>query len=219
MIARIAALLLLASGTPLALFAQVAPQKPVTHDTIAQVLPTIEVTTKAWSGYGVRRTRTATKTDALLRDVPQSVTVIGKNVIADQQMQGMADVVRYVPGVTMAQGEGNRDQATIRGNNTTAGFFVDGMRDDVQYFRDLYNVERVEALKGANALIFGRGVGGGALNRVMKSAGWSPTRELQVEGGSYGTRRTCWTSARACRSGWRSGSTACTRTPISTAAT
>ena len=105
-------------------------------------------------------------------------------------MQGMADVVRYVPGVTMAQGEGNRDQATIRGNNTTAGFFVDGMRDDVQYFRDLYNVERVEALKGANALIFGRGVGGGVLNRVMKSAEWTPTRELQLEGGSYGTRRT-----------------------------
>jgi outer membrane receptor for monomeric catechols len=70
--------------------------------------------------------------------VPQSVTVITDGVIADQGMRGMADVVRYVPGVTMAQGEGNRDQATIRGNNTTAGFFVDGMRDDVQYFRDLY---------------------------------------------------------------------------------
>ena len=73
----------------------------------------------------------------------------------------MADVTRYIPGVTMGQGEGNRDQTTIRGNNTTAAFFVDGMRDDVQYFRDLYNVERVEALKGANALIFGRGAGGG----------------------------------------------------------
>ena len=159
MIARIAALLLLVGGTPLALLAQVEAPTPVTSDTTAQVLPTIEVRGKAASGYGVRRIRSATKTDALLRDVPQSVTVVTKKVIADQQMRGMADVVRYVPGVTMAQGEGNRDQATIRGNNTTAGFFVDGMRDDVQYFRDLYNVERVEALKGANALIFGRGVG------------------------------------------------------------
>src|SRR5689334_18409508 len=118
-----------------------------------------------------------------------SSDLVSKSVIADQQMRGMADVVRYLPGVTMAQGEGNRDQATIRGNNTTAGFFVDGMRDDVQYFRDLYNVERVEALNGPNAMIFGRGVGGGALNRVMKTAGWTPTRALQLEAGSYGTRR------------------------------
>ncbi len=63
----------------------------------------------------------------------------------------MADVVRYVPGVGMAQGEGNRDTPIFRGNSSTSDFFVDGVRDDVQYFRDLYNVERVEALKGPNA--------------------------------------------------------------------
>jgi catecholate siderophore receptor len=163
---------------------------PEPADSTPTVLPTIEVHGEATPPYLQRATRTATRTNALLRDVPQSVTVITKDVIADQRMQGMADVVRYVPGVTMGQGEGNRDQPTIRGNNTTAGFFVDGSRDDVQYFRDLYNVERVEALKGANALIFGRGVGGGALNRVTKTAGWTPTRDLLVQGGSYGNRRT-----------------------------
>jgi catecholate siderophore receptor len=187
-IARIAVIAVL-TGAPAGVLAQVEPQA-ATSDTSPQVLPTIEVREPAaGTTYGVLRSRTATKTETPLRDVPQAVTVVTKSVIADQQMRGMADVVRYVPGVTMAQGEGNRDQATIRGNNTTAGFFVDGMRDDVQYFRDLYNVDRVEALKGANALIFGRGVGGGALNRVMKSAGWTPVRELQIEGGSYGTRR------------------------------
>ena len=115
--------------------------------------------------------------------------MIGRTLIADQSMQGMADVARYVPGITMGQGEGNRDQPTIRGNNSTSTFFLDGVRDDVQYFRDLYNVERVEALKGSNALIFGRGTGGGVINRVSKEAEWSPTRELTVQGGSYGTRR------------------------------
>jgi catecholate siderophore receptor len=89
----------------------------------------------------------------------------------------------------MGQGEGNRDQPTIRGNGSTSTFFVNGVRDDVQYFRDLYNVERVEALKGANALIFGRGTGGGVINRVTKEAEWAPTREVTVQGGSYGTRR------------------------------
>ncbi|HET8622466.1 MAG TPA: TonB-dependent siderophore receptor, partial [Gemmatimonadales bacterium] len=172
---------------PCAVFAQV--DSPPKTDTTAQVLPAIEVHGKAPASYRANRIRTATKTDVLLRDVPQSVTVVNQEVIADQRMQGMADVVRYVPGVTMGQGEGNRDQPTIRGNGTTSGFFADGMRDDVQYFRDLYNVERVEALKGPNALIFGRGVAGGALNRVMKSADWSVRRELQLQGGSYGNRR------------------------------
>lgn len=141
------------------------------------------------SGYLRFETATATRTPTLLRDVPQAVTVINRALIADQGMQGMNDVVRYVPGITMGQGEGNRDQPTIRGNSTTADFFVNGVRDDAQYFRDLYNVERVEALKGSNAMIFGRGGGGGVINRVMKEAGWSPSDELTFQGGSYDDRR------------------------------
>ncbi|MEM8826034.1 MAG: TonB-dependent siderophore receptor, partial [Pseudomonadota bacterium] len=49
--------------------------------------------------------------------------------------------------------------------------FLTGLRDDAQYYRPLYNIERVEVLKGANALIFGRGGGGGVINRVSKTAG------------------------------------------------
>jgi catecholate siderophore receptor len=104
-------------------------------------------------------------------------------------MKSMADVVRYVPGIAMGQGEGNRDQPTIRGNSTTADFFVDGARDDAQYFRDLYNLERVEALKGSNAMVFGRGGGGGILNRVTKEAQWVTRRAVTAEGGTFGERR------------------------------
>ena len=154
-----------------------------------QVLKTLEVTAAPRRGYASLESSTATKTPTLLRNVPQSITVVSKDLIADQGMRSMADVTRYVPGVTMGQGEGNRDQPTIRGSGTTAGFFLNGVRDDVQYFRDLYNVERVEALKGGNALIFGRGTGGGAINRVTKEAGWTPTREVTLDGGSYGTKR------------------------------
>jgi catecholate siderophore receptor len=183
------ALLLVLVGLPSLAFAQGDPAKPAARDTIPMSLPTIEVKAAAPSSAYLTRQTTTTKTNAPLRDVPQTVTVVTKNVIADQRMQSMADVTRYTPGITMGQGEGNRDQPTIRGNNTTAGFFVNGMRDDVQYFRDLYNVERIEALKGANALIFGRGVGGGVLNRVTKTADWTPTRELSLQGGSYGNKR------------------------------
>ncbi len=139
--------------------------------------------------YATRRSSTATRTDTPLRDVPQSATVISRALIADQAMQGMADVVRYVPGVTMAQGEGHRDQPVIRGQNTTADFFIDGIRDDAQYYRDVYNVERVEALKGPNAMTFGRGGGGGVINRVTKGAEWTPTRALAVSGGSFEQKR------------------------------
>src|SRR6185503_4375597 len=156
--------LLILACLPAAAAAQSDSSRTVQRDTTPLTLPTLEVKGAARPAYLTPRTSTATKTNTPLRDVPQSVTAITRNVIADQRMESMGEVTRYIPGITMAQGEGNRDQATIRGNNTTAGFFVNGMRDDVQYFRDLYNVERVEALKGANALLFGRGVGGGVLN-------------------------------------------------------
>ena len=97
--------------------------------------------------------------------------------------------MRYVPGITAHQGENNRDQVIIRGNSSSADFFVNGVRDDVQYYRDIYNIDRVEALKGPNAMIFGRGGAGGVVNRVMKQAGFMPVREVSLQAGMYGNRR------------------------------
>ena len=109
------------------------------------------------------------KTDIPLLDTPQSVSVFTKEQIEDQALQDIGDVLRYAPGISINQGEGHRDQISIRGQNTTADFFLDGIRDDVQYFRPLYNLDRIEVHKGANALIFGRGGGGGNINRVTKT--------------------------------------------------
>jgi catecholate siderophore receptor len=135
--------------------------------------------------YAIQRSVTATKTDTALVDVPQAVTVITRELIDDQAMRSIGDVTRYVPGVGIAQGEGNRDTPVLRGNSTTADFFVDGVRDDVQYFRDLYNVDRVEVLKGPNAMIFGRGGSGGLINRVTKQARGHTLRELTLQAGSW----------------------------------
>jgi catecholate siderophore receptor len=139
--------------------------------------------------YGAQRSTSATRTDTPLVNVPQSVTVVTGKLMADQSIDSMAEAVRYVPGVTMGQGEGNRDQPTIRGNNTTADFFVDSMRDDAQHFRDVYNAERLEVLKGPNAMIFGRGGGGGVINRVTKQASWNPVQGFTIEGGSFNKAR------------------------------
>lgn len=119
-------------------------------------------------GYKADTSNTATKTDTPLIDTPQSITVVTREQLDDQSMHSIGDVLRYVPGTTVGQGEGNRDQITLRGQNTTADFFLDGMRDDTQYYRGLYNIERVEVLKGPFAMIFGRGGSGGVINRVQK---------------------------------------------------
>src|SRR5690606_19122975 len=103
--------------------------------------------------------------------------------------RSMADILTLVPGAMPGTGEANRDQFTLRGNNTPADLFRDGIRDDVQYFRDLYNVSRVEVLKGPNAMIFGRGGGGGVVNRVTKSSSLAAHRELAVLGDSEGGYR------------------------------
>ena len=155
------------------------------------VLPVVTVTGHALAdGYAVKRISSATRTDTALRDTPQTITVITEALIKDQAMQSMADVARYVPGVGMANGEGNRDAPIFRGSSNASGdFYIDGVRDDVEYYRDLYNVERVEALTGPNAMIFGRGGSGGVINRVQKQANWATTRAADLTLGSYQNRR------------------------------
>ena len=110
----------------------------------------------------------AAKTPTPVIDIPQSLSITTEEQIDAQAFRDLGDILRYTPGAAVAQGEGHRDQITLRGQNTTADFFLDGIRDDVQYFRPLYNLEQVEILRGSNALLFGRGGGGGAVNRVTK---------------------------------------------------
>jgi catecholate siderophore receptor len=141
------------------------------------------------TGYRATRSATFTKTDTPLREVPASVTVVPASVIKDQAMQSMADVLRYVPGATLHQGEGNRDQVVLRGNSTSADFFVDGVRDDAQVFRDLYNLERVEVLKGPGGMVFGRGGAGGVVNRVTKKPQFARLADASLTLGADGQAR------------------------------
>lgn len=136
-------------------------------------------------GYKADRIVSATRTDTPLVDVPQSITVVTIDQLRDIAATSISDSIRYVPGVTTAQGEGNRETIIFRGNSSTADFFVDGLRDDIQTYRDLYNIERLEVLRGPNAMIFGRGGVGGVINRVTKQAGWERVISGRVELGEY----------------------------------
>jgi catecholate siderophore receptor len=139
--------------------------------------------------YGVKATSTATRTNTDVKDIPQALTTVTAQQIEDQQLRSVGDLLLFVPGASYNAGEGNRDTIVLRGNSSTADFFVDGVRDDVQYFRDFYNVERVEVLKGPNAMIFGRGGGGGIVNRVLKRPTLAPYRALTASADNWGDFR------------------------------
>ena len=139
--------------------------------------------------YGVKVTTTATKTATDIRNIPQALTIVSSQQIADQQLRSIGDLLLFVPGASYNSGEGNRDTLVLRGNSSTADFFIDGVRDDVQYFRDFYNIDRVEVLKGPNAMIFGRGGGGGIVNRVLKRPSLSVARRATASGDGWGGRR------------------------------
>jgi catecholate siderophore receptor len=140
-------------------------------------------------GVYANSTSVATRSNTALVNIPQSLSVITRDFIRDQSFQNLTEVTRYVPGVAVHQGEGNRDELVIRGVDSSANFFVNGFRDDVQYFRDMYNAQSVEVLKGPAALTFGRGAGGGILNRTLKEADGTRIYEASAQTGSWNDRR------------------------------
>lgn len=178
------------TGIALAVASSLAAGAALAQTATPAVLTEVKVIGKADTSYAATGTVSAMKTDTLLRDVPQAVTVITRELIDDRAMQSIADAILYVPGIVTSQGEGNRDAAVFRGNASTSDFYIDGIRDDVQYYRDFYNIERVEAIKGANAMIFGRGGAGGVINRVSKQAGWESVGQGAVSVGSDSHLRT-----------------------------
>ena len=110
------------------------------------------------------------KTPTPIIDVPQSLSIFTADQITEQGITSIGDIIDYTAGVNTSQGEGHRDAVVFRGVRSTADFYLDGNRDDVQYYRSLYNVDQIEILRGPNALLFGRGGTGGILNRVSKKA-------------------------------------------------
>lgn len=123
-----------------------------------------------------------------LRDTPQTVTVVSKDVIEAQAATSLRDVLRNVPGITMQAGEGGGglpgDTLTMRGFAATSDIFVDGVRDVGPYSRDAFNLEQVEVIKGPASSVGGRGTTGGAINLATKTPTLSETRNVTLSGGN-----------------------------------
>ncbi len=178
----------LSAAISIACSSQVVAAENISIDNIEVVGQRISDTNPV-KGYNAKETSASTKTDTALINVPQAITVIPQEVLKDQNVQSITEAVRYVPGVTASQGEGNRDALVFRGNRTSSDLFIDGLRDDIQTYRDLYNTDRIEVLKGPNGMIFGRGGAGGVINRVSKKAGWDAVQDFGLTYGSYNQKR------------------------------
>ncbi len=138
--------------------------------------------------YYAPTSASGTKTEAALRDVPQTIDVVPGQVLRDQAATSMQDALRNVAGVGLSTGDGQRDQVSIRGFSSIGDQFVDGFRDDALYFRDLSNIERVEVIKGPAAVLYGRGSSGGLVNRVTKKPGVDVS-DVALTVGSWAGRR------------------------------
>ncbi|HZW23450.1 TonB-dependent siderophore receptor [Noviherbaspirillum sp.] len=163
----------------------------VQHPAFAQSdLPEVQVKSsrEAPPTYNPPTASSATKIEAPLRDIPQTVNVVPQTLLRDQGANSMQDVMKMVPGIGLSHGDGQRDQVTIRGFTAIADQFIDGLRDDALYFRDLSNTEQVEVIKGPASVLYGRGSSGGLINRITKKPGIDRS-EVGLTVGSRGQRR------------------------------
>lgn len=153
-------------------------------------LPTVQVqgSRELPPTYNPPTATSATKIEARLRDIPQTVNVVPNQLLRDQNVTSMEKALRMVPGVGLSHGDGQRDQVTIRGFTAIADQFIDGLRDDALYFRDLSNIEQVEVLKGPASVLYGRGSSGGLINRITKKPGIDKS-EITAQIGSHDQRR------------------------------
>lgn len=135
---------------------------------------------------------TGSKTEMALRDIPQSVSVVKKELIESQNAFNLRDALKNVSGLTIAAGEGGRtgDSITLRGFAASSDQYLDGVKDNGQYNRDTFFIEKAEVLKGASSVLFGRGATGGVINQIAKK----PTGKTGVNGsftyGLYDFKRT-----------------------------
>jgi catecholate siderophore receptor len=126
-----------------------------------------------------------------LRDTPQSITVVPRQLMDDKGVTSMTDALRSVPGVSLQAGEAGAqgDNLSLRGFSARNDIFLDGMRDFGSYYRDAFNFESVEVLKGPSSVLFGRGSTGGVVNQVSKTAHLGNDNRQTVSVGDNGLRR------------------------------
>jgi catecholate siderophore receptor len=158
-----------------------------------RTLPEVKVeSAPEGSNFRTDTTRSSTRTDTPLRDVPQFINLVPQTLIRSQNANTLQDALRNVPGISYAAAEGGTSANQVfylRGFPLNQDIFIDGVRDLGEYNRDLFATEAVEVLKGSSALMFGRGSTAGVINQISKVADRLDRREVAVTVGSFNQKR------------------------------
>lgn len=148
----------------------------------AKELDAVEV-----KGQQIRRASSVKYTEKLV-DTPQTITVVTKEVMDQQNLLGLRDVLSTLPGITFGAGEGGGgygDSINLRGYSANSDITTDGVRDTAQYTRsDTFNLEAVELVNGANSVHSGAGSVGGNINLVSKTARAGDSNTFSIGAGT-----------------------------------
>lgn len=154
----------------------------------------VDTATSPVNGYVPARSATGSKTDTPLEEIPQSVSVIGREEMDDRGAQKVDEALRYTPGVFSQPfgRDSDTDWVFIRGFQATqSGVYQDGLQLYAYgfggQFVDSYNLERIEVLRGASSVLYGGSNPGGLLNYVTKRPGGTPERSVEAGIDQHGT--------------------------------
>ena len=146
-----------------------AGAQPVNEQTMTPVIVT-DTAERTADGYLATRTRVG-KLEQDPHDIPQAVTTVTNKLMEEQQVGSLREAMRNVAGISFNAAEGGRsgDNMNLRGFYTFGDMYLDGIRDTAQYNRETFNYEQIDVLRGAGAMLFGRGQAGGVINQVSKT--------------------------------------------------
>ncbi|HEX4481280.1 MAG TPA: TonB-dependent siderophore receptor [Rudaea sp.] len=133
-----------------------------------QVLDKVDVTATT-SSYSTETTSIG-KVQTPVHDLPQTVNIVNQELLHAEGATSFADALRNVPGITIGGAEGGQigNNINLRGFTARTDIYIDGVRDRGQYYRDTFDLEQIEVLKGPSSMLFGRGSTGGVINQVTK---------------------------------------------------
>lgn len=167
--------------------AQEAAPEPQPADGTLQLAPIIVTGSSAPPSNALQTDTGLSRLPDTLQSTPQTITVIPQVVIEQQHATTVNQVLQYVPGITVATGEGNGgingDQFRIRGFDASGDLYVDGMRDFGSYIRDSFATENILVLKGPSSQSFGNGTTGGVIEMDSKKAHLGDESTFEATGG------------------------------------
>ncbi len=191
--------LLLALALPAATHAQTTP--PTSNDTSntqqnpnkPKTLGSVHVTgSVVGNDYDTDTSTVGAKVPTSLRDIPQTVVVVNRDLMEAQGATSLQDALRNVPGITIGGAEGGQigNNINLRGFTARTDIYLDGFRDPGQYYRDTFDLDAIEVLKGPSSMLFGRGSTGGVINQVTKEPELKAFGEVTASAGTSDRYRT-----------------------------